>query len=159
LLKGRSRVQASLSRKSFFKHLVKAIRIALSKFSSPRWLQERENNMMPLSLILKLFLIELKAEKPLSASPLGVGKFRPIIDSLGPLGHVTCWSLISVNGFDKKNIFCSIFRKNFFDLTWHNRRKTKIFLFWKSVSSFKFRFTWGFCFWNFYEGKLVKIFK
>ena len=34
--------------------------------------------------------MELKAEKPLSASLLGVGKSRPIIDSLSSFGYILC---------------------------------------------------------------------
>jgi len=57
--------------------------------------------------------MELKAEKPLSASLLVIGKFHPIIDSLSPFGYTPCWFFISVNGFKKENIF-AIFDKNFF---------------------------------------------
>jgi len=60
--------------------------------------------------------MELKAEKPLSASLLGVGKSRPIIDSLSSFGYILCWFFISVNRFDKKNIFAIFYKKNFFFL-------------------------------------------
>jgi len=65
--------------------------------------------------------------KPFSASLLGIGKLRPISDSLSPFGCIPCCFFLSVNGIEKKNILVIFYQKNFVRFFFFNFQKIRYF--------------------------------